>query len=77
MAPFTVFVLVMNGTPSVMLNVTAWLPVPLALAADSDTGELPVVVGVPDMTPVAAFKDSPAGSADELKLVGLFVAAIV
>ena len=60
-----------------ILNVTGRLPVPLALVADTVTEVVAAVVGVPEITPVPAFKDSPAGNAVELKLVGELVAVMV
>ena len=38
---------------------------------------VPVVVGVPEITPVLVLTDRPAGNGLALKLVGLLVAVIV
>ena len=72
-----VFRLVITGAPSVMLNVTDKVPVPLALVADTVTAVVATVVGVPEITPVLLFNVNPAGSAVELKLVGELVAVMV
>ena len=68
-----------TGAPSVIVKVTASDPVPVALVAATVTLLVPVAVGVPEITPVLAFKDKPAGKVPALilKLVGLLVAVIV
>ena len=75
--PLAVFGLVMAGTPRVMVKVTTRLPVPIALVADTVTLLVATVVGVPEITPVLAFKVNPAGREVELKLIGELVAVIV
>ena len=69
----------MKGAPSVILNVTTKLPVPLALVAETVTVDDPAVDGVPDITPVLVFKLRPDGKIPELmlKLVGLLLAVMV
>ena len=67
----------MTGSPSVIVNATTRLPVPLALVAVTVTLVDPAAVGVPDITPVLVFNDRPAGSAVEPKLVGLLLAVMV
>ena len=52
------------------------LPVPPLFAAASVIFELPAVPGVPEIKPVEALKERPAGRGDAPKLVGLFVAVI-
>jgi hypothetical protein len=52
-------------------------PVPAALDADKLTVKVAAVVGVPLMTPVVGLIVNPGGSPVALKLVGLFVAAMV
>ena len=74
--PLAVFALVMTGGPSVILNVTTRLPVPVALVADTVTLLVATVVGVPEITPVLVFTLSPAGRPVALKLVGLLLAVI-
>ena len=52
------------------------LPVPPALVAEIVAFVVPAVVGVPEIRPVLALTESPAGRPLALKLVGLFVAVI-
>lgn len=65
-----------NGGPNVILNVTASVPVPVALVAETVTVLEPTVVGVPDIWPVLVFTFSPGGKPVALKLVGLLLAEI-
>jgi hypothetical protein len=51
--------------------------VPVALVALNVTLDVPTTVGVPEMTPVVVFTESPGGNPVALKLVGLFDAVIV
>ena len=53
------------------------LPVPVAFVADTVTEVDATAVGVPEITPVLAFKVNPAGREVELKLIGELVAVIV
>lgn len=76
-APVAVLELVITGAPNVIVNVTTRLSLPVALVAVTVTLVLATTVGVPEIKPVLVFKLSPAGSADELKLVGLLRAVIV
>ena len=77
--PPAVFGLVMTGVEGAMLKDTTSDPVPVALVAATVTLLVPVAVGVPEITPVLAFKDKPVGKVPALilKLVGLLVAVIV
>ena len=52
------------------------MPVPPALAALSVTFDVPVVCGVPEITPVMVLTARPAGRPEAPKLVGLLVAMI-
>ena len=52
------------------------LPVPPALVALIVTEEVPVAVGVPEISPVLVFTESPAGRLLAPKLVGELVAVI-
>lgn len=45
----------------VTVRVRVALPVPLLFAAFSVTAEVPAMVGVPEINPVAVFTDKPAG----------------
>lgn len=49
-----------------MVNVTARVPEPEALVADTVTGVDPTTVGTPEITPVPEFRDRPAGKVPEL-----------
>jgi hypothetical protein len=69
--------LVMTGFGGLTVSVRTRDPVPSALVAEIVTEEAPTVVGIPLITPVTVFTESPTGSPSALKLVGLFVAAIV
>ena len=59
------------------VKVNGAVPVPAALVALKVTLDVPVAVGVPEMTPVAVLTESPGGNPAALKLVGLLVAVIV
>jgi hypothetical protein len=48
----------------VTVSVRVALPVPPALMALTVTVEVPVAVGVPEITPLAALTDSPLGKPD-------------
>ena len=71
--------LVIVGTPSVMVKATVTgAEVPVALDAVTTVLVVPVgAVGVPEMTPVLAFKVRPAASGAAVKLVGLLLAVIL
>jgi len=58
------------------VNRNVAVPVPALLVALSVTFELPMVVGLPEIRPVAAFTTSPAGRPVAPKLMGLLVAVI-
>jgi hypothetical protein len=51
-----------TGPVRVMFTVRVAVPVPPALVALSVTVEVPVDAGVPEIKPVPAFADKPAGS---------------
>jgi hypothetical protein len=53
--------LLITGAATVMVSVRVALPIPPALVAPSVTVEVPAEVGVPEINPVAALTDSPAG----------------
>jgi hypothetical protein len=58
--------LVITGAAVVIVSVRVALPVPPALVALSVTAELPAAVGVPEINPVAALTDKPAGKPEEV-----------
>src|SRR5687768_10858120 len=62
------------GSRRTMSMVRACDPVPVGLVAVTFALDIPAVVGVPVMRPVTESIDSPAGSPDAPKLVGLLVA---
>ena len=68
--------LVITGTAGFTVKLSVALPVPPAFVALKVTVEVPVAVGVPEITPVLLLTDSPAGNPVAPKLVGLFVAVI-
>jgi len=74
-APLGVVMTGAGGT-IVMVNVTA-TEAPPELDAVTEKVNAPVVVGVPDMTPVEVLSESPGGGEPDVtaQLVGLFVAA--
>ena len=51
----------MTGIPTAIMIVTPWLPVPVALVALTVALNVPMVVGVPDTSPVTAFTLRPGG----------------
>ena len=60
----------MSGEPeALMIIVNVPVPVPPALVALRDTDEVPVDVGVPEITAVLVLKLKPAGNPLALKLV--------
>ena len=65
------------GAAEAMFSVKlALLLVPLALVAASVTVVVPMAVGVPEISPVGALAERPAGRPMTRKLVGEFVATI-
>src|ERR1700730_11909359 len=62
---------------AIIVKVNVAVPVPAAFVALNVTLDVPAVVGVPEMTPVAVLTESPAGNPVALKLVGLLLAVIV
>lgn len=68
--------LAVGGGWLAIVTVTAFDPVPLALVADTITLEVPLVIGVPEIKPVAVLTDSPAGSPVAAKLAGTLLAVI-
>jgi hypothetical protein len=71
------YVAVAVGVPELTVNVSVAEPVPPAFVALIVTLEVPATVGVPEIKPVDALTDNPAGNPRALKLVGEFVAVIV
>src|ERR1700730_880528 len=62
---------------ALMVKVNVAVPVPVPLVALNVTLDVPVAVGVPEMTPVAVLTESPAANPVALKLVGLLLAVMV
>ena len=60
--PLAVVALVTTGAGIERVSVRLAVPVPLLFVALSPTDEVPDAVGVPEIKPVAAFTDRPAGS---------------
>jgi len=60
--PLAVVALVIAGAPTAIVSVSVALPVPVLLVALRVTVEVPAAVGVPEIAPVEAFTDRPAGS---------------
>jgi len=60
----------------VTVNRNVAVPVPALLVALRVTFEVPLVVGLPEIRPVAAFTTSPDGKPVAPKLVGPLVAVI-
>jgi hypothetical protein len=54
--------LVIAGAAAAIVSVKVAFLVPPALVAFSVTVEVPAAVGVPEITPVVLFTDSPVGS---------------
>ena len=75
--PLAPVALVMTGSADPMVRLSDAVPLPALFVAVSVTVEVPAVVGVPLMTPVAVFTLKPAGSPLAPKLVGVLVAVIV
>ena len=65
-----------GGPKEAMVSVRVALPVPNEFVAPNVTMEVPVAVGVPEMSPVEEFTDRPAGSPVAEKLVGELEAVI-
>jgi hypothetical protein len=68
--------LVMAGAVTAMVSIRVALPVPEALLAPTVTVEVPTAVGLPEISPVVALTDKPAGNPVALKLVGELEAVI-
>jgi hypothetical protein len=64
------------GTTVPIVSVKVACPEPPLLVAVKVTVEVPALVGVPEINPLLAFTDSPAGKPLAPKLVGEFVATI-
>ena len=58
------------------VNVSVALPVPPAFVALSVTVEVPVAVGVPEISPLTLFTESPDGNPVAPKLTGKLAAVI-
>ena len=56
------FVMIGAEPAAATVMVSVALPVPLALVAPSSTDVTATAVGVPEITPVVALRDRPAGS---------------
>ena len=69
-------VLVITGVGGLIVMVRVLVPVPPALVALRVTLDVPAVVGVPEINPVAVFTVNPAGNPVALKEVGLLLAVI-
>ena len=54
----------MKGAESDMVNTTVWLPVLVALVADTVVLYVPAVVGVPEITPVLVSTLNPGAKPD-------------
>ena len=76
-APPAVAALVITGAVEEMVMATTKVPKPVALVAVIVVLVAPSTAGVPEITPVLVFSNSPAGNAVELKLVGELVAVMV
>ena len=76
MVPVAVRTLVMEVDAGGMVSTKVAEPEPPALVAKRVGENVPVTVGVPEMTPVAVFTLNPVGSEVALKLVGLLVAVM-
>ena len=66
-----------GGFAAATVSVNVAVPVPPALVALKLMLEVPVALGVPEMTPVEVLTERPDGKPVALKLVGVFVAVIV
>jgi hypothetical protein len=60
--PFADVALVIAGAATAIVNVSVAFPVPVLLVALSVTVEVAADVGVPEISPVAAFTVRPAGN---------------
>ena len=69
--------LVMTGANKLIVSMREAVgPVPVPLLADNVTGNTPVCVGVPEMSPVKGLTERPVGRPVALKPVGAFAAVI-
>ena len=71
-----VVLLVITGAATDTVSVRVAVPVPPLLVALKETVEFPAVVGVPEMRPVVALTERPAGKPDAAKPVGELLAII-
>ena len=74
--PIAVAALLITGLAGLTVSVNVFVPVPLALIAFRVTLVVAVVVGVPEMSPVAVLTVNPAGSPVAPKLDGELAATI-
>jgi hypothetical protein len=65
-----------DGPAPAMVMVSVALPVPALLVALTVAVDVPAAVGVPEIKPVAAFTESPAGKPEAPKLAGVLLALI-
>ncbi len=66
-----------TGRPAAIVKLSDAVPVPVALVALSVTDVVPLVEGMPEITPVLVLTLRPSGSPVAAKLVGLLLAVIV
>jgi hypothetical protein len=67
---------VITGSVVTVVSVSAAIPVPALLVAPRVTVEVPVAVGVPEMSPVEVLTLRPPGSPVAEKLIGELEAVI-
>jgi hypothetical protein len=70
------FALLITGMPTAIVMLTPWLLVPVALVAVTFAGNVPTVVGVPEMRPVAVLIASPGGNPVALNVTAGFCVVI-
>jgi hypothetical protein len=69
--------LLITGVLNVLIvRLSVFVPVPEAFVALKETAKAPLVVGVPEITPVDVLIERPAGSPPAAKLCGEFEAAM-
>ena len=66
-----------GGWIGLMVNVSDCVPVPKALTAERVIVIVPVVVGVPEISPVSKSKLKPAGRSAAAKRVGVLMAVMM
>ena len=68
--------LVITGS-GLTVNVRVWLPVPSVLIAERVMMLVPILVGMPEISPVSGLRLKPTGKSVATKLVGALSAVIV